>query len=169
MVDFLVVDFLNPVGAKGLHAGGAGHGGGGDDFRLAAFEEGAEVDFRVQHEFLPAFTVDPKILRGIETGGQAVVGGGDDAVVVVKSRCADLAVRILGTEAGNMGKSHGVLRDAEAFFGHGRSFDIGWGNIKGETILVIDGRSFFNLSIRSAVFSNPPYLGPPNHRHFVDF
>ncbi len=116
VVDFLIIDFLDPVGAQGLHAGGAGHGGGGDNFGLSTLEQGAEVDFRMQHEFLPALAVGPKTLGSIETRGEAVVGGGDHAVVVVKSCRTDLAVRVLGAEAGDMGKSHGVLRNAEAVF-----------------------------------------------------
>jgi len=37
-INFLEIYLLNSVGAEGLHAGGAGHGGGGDDLDFAAFE-----------------------------------------------------------------------------------------------------------------------------------
>jgi hypothetical protein len=119
VVDFPVVDFLDPIGAERLHAGGAGHGSGGDNFGFAAFEEGAEVDLRVEHEFLTALAIGPEILGSIEAGGEAVVGGGDHAVVVVKCRRTHFSIRILGTEAGDMGKSHGVLGNAETVLGHG--------------------------------------------------
>lgn len=116
MVVFPVVDFLNPVSAEGLHAGGTGHGGGGDNLGFAAFEQGTEVDLRVEHEFLPTLAIGPKILRSIEAGGEAVVGGGDYTVVVVKCRRTHLAIRILGTKAGHMRKRHGVLGNAETIF-----------------------------------------------------
>lgn len=66
VVDFLVVDFFDAVGTEGLHTGGAGHGGGGDDFGFAALEEGTEVNFCVEHEFLAALAIDPEILWGIK-------------------------------------------------------------------------------------------------------
>lgn len=44
MVDFLVIDFLDAVGAEGLHAGRAGHGCGSDYFCLSAFEKRTKVD-----------------------------------------------------------------------------------------------------------------------------
>lgn len=72
----------------------------------------------MEHEFLAAFAICPEILGGIEAGGEAVVGGGNDAVVVVEGGGADLAVRILGAEAGDVGERHGVLGNAEAVFGH---------------------------------------------------
>lgn len=118
MVDFLEIDFLNAVGAEGLHAGGAGHGGGGDDLGLTALKEGAEVDFCVEHEFLATFAISPEIGGCVEAWGEAVVGGGDDTVVVIKGCGADFAVGIFRAEAGDVGERHGVLGDAEAAFGH---------------------------------------------------
>lgn len=121
MVDFLEIDLFDAVGAEGLHAGGAGHGGCGDDLGLAAFEEGAEVDFCVEHEFLAAFAVCPEIGGCVEAGCEAVIGGGDDAVVMVKGSGTDFPVGILGAEAGDVGERHGVLGYAEAAFGHAGS------------------------------------------------
>lgn len=77
-----------------MHAGGAGHGGGGYDLGLSAFEEGAEVDFRMEHEFLASFAICPEVGGGVITGCKAVVGGGDHAVVVVKCGGADFAVGV---------------------------------------------------------------------------
>jgi len=116
VVNLLIVDFLYPVGTEGLHAGGAGHGGGCDDFSLSSLEQGAEIDLRMQHEFLPTLAIDPKICWCVEAWGKSVVGCGDDAVIVVQGRSAYFAVRILGTEAGDMGQRHGVLRNAETVF-----------------------------------------------------
>ena len=116
VVDLLVVNFLYSVGTEGLHAGGAGHGGGGDDFSLSSFEQGTEIDLRMQHEFLPTLAIDPKICGCVEAWGKSVVGCGDDAVIVVQGRGTNFAVRILGTEAGDMGQRHGVLRNAETVF-----------------------------------------------------
>ena len=118
-VDFLEVDFLDAVGAEGLHAGGARHGGGGDDLGLPALEEGTEIDLGMQHEFLPGLAILPEIRRGVEAWCEAVVGGGDDAVVVVEGGGADFSVWSFGAEAGDMGERHGVLGDAEAVVGHG--------------------------------------------------
>ena len=69
VVDFLVVDFFDAVGAEGLHASSARHGGGGDDLCLSAFEKGAEINFRVEHEFLSAFAIGPEAFRRVEAGG----------------------------------------------------------------------------------------------------
>lgn len=67
MVDLLVIDFLNAIGAEGLHASGAWHGCGRDDFSLSTFEKGAEVDLSMQHEFLASLAIDPEICRRVET------------------------------------------------------------------------------------------------------
>jgi hypothetical protein len=48
---------------------------------------------------------------------------------MVKSGCPHFSIGILGTEAGDMGQSHGVLRNAETLFGHAESFGFGRGNI----------------------------------------
>ena len=67
----------------------------------------------MQHEFLASLAIDPKISRRIEAWGQTVVGGGDDAIIMIKSSSPDFSVGILRTEAGDMGKGHGVLGNAE--------------------------------------------------------
>lgn len=41
LIDVAVIDLADAVGAERLHAGGAGHGGGGDDSGLAAAEQAA--------------------------------------------------------------------------------------------------------------------------------
>jgi hypothetical protein len=119
VVDFLVVDFLDTVGTERLHAGGAGHGGGGDDFGLTAFKKGTEVDLRVEHEFLATIAIFPKSGRSIESRGEAVVGCSDHAVVVVESGGTHFPVGILGAKAGNIGERHGVAGYADAVLGHG--------------------------------------------------
>lgn len=83
-VVFSVVNGFDAVRAERLHAGGAGHGGAGHDFCLAALEEAAEVDFCVEHVFLALFAGVPEAFRGGEAGEETVVGGTDDAVVFVQ-------------------------------------------------------------------------------------
>ena len=117
LVEVAVVDFLNAVGGEGLHAGGAGHGGGCDEADFAAAEEAAEINLGMEHEFLAAVAIVPEAFGGVKTRGEAVVGGGDDPVVMVEGGGADFAEGVFGAKAGYFGESHGVLRKGEA--GHG--------------------------------------------------
>ena len=48
-VGFVVVDFADAVGAEHLHATGAGFGGEGDEFDVAAGEAAVEVYLSVDH------------------------------------------------------------------------------------------------------------------------
>lgn len=110
-----VVDGFDAVCTEGLHAGGAGHGGAGHDFCLAALEEAAEVDFCVEHVFLALFAGVPEAFRGGEAGEESVVGGADDSVVLVERGSSDFAEGVFGTEGGHMSQGHGVLGDRDAF------------------------------------------------------
>ena len=75
----------------------------------------------MEHEFLPCLPIRPEFRGGIVAGGEAVVGGADHAVVEVEGGGSNFSVGILGAEAGDMGEGHGVFRDADAGFGHGRN------------------------------------------------
>ena len=54
-IGLAVVNCFDAVGAQGLHARGAGHGGAGYNFGFASFEEAAQIDFCMQHELLALF------------------------------------------------------------------------------------------------------------------
>src|SRR5690606_8399660 len=114
VVDVPVVDLLDAVGTKRLHACRAGHGGGGHQLRLAAAEEAAKVHLRVEHEFLPAFAVVPEPGRGVEARCQAVVCGANDAVVEVERGDSDFPVGVFRAEAGDVGQRHRVMGNGQS-------------------------------------------------------
>lgn len=75
----------------------------------------------MEHEFAASPAIVPKPRRRVEAGREAVVGGADHAVVVVQRGRANLPVRVLGAQAGHLGKSHRVLGNRQSSRIHGRS------------------------------------------------
>ena len=116
-IGLAVVNGFDAVGAEGLHARGAGHGGAGYNFGLAAFEEAAQVNFCMEHEFLAFLTGSPEALRCGKSGEKPIVGGTDDAVVFIQRGGADLAVGVFGSQGGHVGQCHDILRYGEAAHG----------------------------------------------------
>ena len=102
-VGFVEVNFADPVGAEHLHATGAGFGGAGDEFDVAAGEEAAEVDLGMDHETAASVAIRPEFGGGVVARGEAIVGSADDTVVEVESDGADFAEGIFGAKAGDMG------------------------------------------------------------------
>ena len=102
-VGFVEVNFADTIGAEHLHATGAGFGGAGDEFDVAAGEEAAEVDFGMNHEAAASVTICPEFGGGVVTGSEAIVSGANDAVIEVEGDGAYFAERVLGAKAGDMG------------------------------------------------------------------
>ena len=114
MISLPVINFLNAVSTERLHAGRAGHGGGRDQLRLPTAEKAAEIDLRVEHEFLARIPVIPESRRRIVAWSQTIIRRADHPIVKIQRGGPYLPVRVFRTQTGHIGKGHGVLGNGQA-------------------------------------------------------
>ena len=112
-----IINGAYAVGAEGLHARGAGHGGAGYYLGFAALEEAAEVNFCMEHEFLAFGARCPKAFGRGKAGEESVVGRANDAVILIEGGGAYLAVGILGAQGGHVGQAHDILGNRKTAHG----------------------------------------------------